>query len=66
MLPKEERIEKMFKFLQKYYSNVFDKIFVNESVFYDLLDFIDCNFQEFTRYYEVYEVNDKLYFVTNK
>ena len=66
MLPKEERIEKMFKFLQKYYSNVFCKIFVNESVFYDLLDFIDCDFQEFTRYYEVYEVNDKLYFVTNK
>lgn len=66
MLPKEERIEKMFNFLQKHYSNVFNKIFVNDSVFYDLLDFIDCSFQEFTYYYEVYEVNEKLYFVTNK
>ena len=41
MLPKEDRIKKMFEFLQKYYSNVFGKVFVSESVFFDLLDFID-------------------------
>ena len=35
MLPKEDRIKKMFEFLQKYYSNVFGKVFVSESVFFD-------------------------------
>ena len=66
MLSKEDRIKKMFDFLQKYYSNDFCKIFVIDSVFYDLLDFIDCTFPDFTYYYQVYEVNEKLYFITEK
>ena len=66
MIPKEDRIKKMFEFLQKYYSNVFGKVFVSESIFFDLLDFIECDFQDFTRYYEVFEVNEKLYFILQK
>lgn len=66
MIPKENRIKKMFEFLQKYYSNVFGKVFVSESIFFDLLDFIECDFQDFTRYYEVFEVNEKLYFISQK
>ena len=66
MIPKEDRIKKMFEFLQKYYSNVFGKVFVSESIFFDLLDFIKCDFQDFTRYYEVFEVNEKLYFISQK
>ena len=66
MIPKEDRIKKMFEFLQKYYSNVFGKVFVFESIFFDLLDFIECDFQDFTRYYEVFEVNEKLYFISQK
>ena len=64
MLPKEDRIKKMFEFLQKYYSDVFGKVFVSESVFFDLLDFIDCNFQEFTYYYQVFDTGNNLYFIT--
>ena len=64
MLPKEDRIKKMFEFLQKYYSNVFGKVFVSEFVFFDLLDFIDCNFQEFTYYYQVFDTGNNLYFIT--
>ena len=64
MLPKEVRIKNMFKFLQKYYSNVFGKVFVSESIFFDLLDFIDCNFQEFTYYYQVFDTGNNLYFIT--
>lgn len=64
MLPKEVRIKKMFEFLQKYYSNVFGKVFVSESIFFDLLDFIDCSFQEFTYYYQVFDTGNNLYSVT--
>jgi hypothetical protein len=66
MMTKEEKIINMFDFLQKHYSNVFGKIFVFESVFFDLLKLIECNFQDFTRYYEVFEVNEKLYFISQK
>lgn len=64
MLPKEVRIKRMFEFLQKYYSNVFGKVFVSESIFFELLDFIDCSFQEFTYYYQVFDTGNNLYFVT--
>ena len=64
MLPKEVRIKRMFEFLQKYYSNVFGKVFVSESIFFELLDFIDCSFQEFTCYYQVFDIGNNLYFVT--
>ena len=64
MLPKEDRIKKMFEFLKKYYSNVYGKVFVFEYIFFDLLDFIDCNFQEFTYYYQVFDTGNNLYFIT--
>lgn len=64
MLPKEIRIKRLFNFLQKYYSNIYGKVFVSESIFFELLDFIDCSFQEFTHYYQVFDTGIDLYFIT--